>query len=449
MLSAVLRRCQDYARIGRPMLIYGLGLGLWLADFLAIGYRLWPRLLGLLAGARPLNTPVCGNAQCDFSMFWPAGLLARAHQFATLYQSAPFLTFRQHVLTPATQRIDWIYPPPTLLLTMPASMLPFDAGTLVWTVCLTLAGALCLRWARLSWPVIACTLLCPAAMWNYECVQISLFTSCLLVAGLLRTGDAPWRAGALLGLVVIKPQLALLLGAAMLATRNWRAILATGTSALAICGLVTLLLGPQVWQAYFTFGAPVAAQILDAPLLPQTYEAFGISVFWMFRSLGAGLHMASAAQSLSAVAAIGLTWCIWRSRAGLLQKLTMTGWATLLATPYGYTYDLIAAAAGMAALVEARGWRLGLPEPAFWVWPALSPLLVTSTGYELTPCITVLALIWYWHATPRPVAAQLLVVPAQQRPGAEQHQGHGGVSIAVQPEDRAQQRLMDDIDRVG
>ncbi len=176
-------------------------------------------------------------------------------------------------------------------------------------------------------------MLCPAALWNYECGQISLLTACLFAAGLLVMGDAPWRAGALLGLLVIKPQLALLLGAAMLATRNWRAILATGTSALVVCLLVTLLLGPQVWRAYFTFGTPVAAQILNATLSKHSYETFGISLFWMVRSLGASVHLAGLLQTAVALAAAGLTWHVWRGTGALYQKFAVTAWAALLATP--------------------------------------------------------------------------------------------------------------------
>ena len=406
MRAAMLKRCQDYARIARPLLIYGLAIGLWAAELIVVGLRSWPRLRLLLRGAPPLNTPLCTNPQCDFSMFWPSGLLARAHQFAALYQSAPFLAFRQDVFTPATQRIDWIYPPPTLLLTMPVSALPFDAAFLVWTALLTLAGLLCLRWARLSWPVIVCVLLCPAALWNYECGQISLLTACLLAAGLLRMGDAPGRAGALLGLLVIKPQLALLLGAAMLATRNWRVLIAAGASALALCLLSTLLLGPQVWSAYVTFGTPIAAQILNAPLAPHSYETFGVSVFWMVRSFGAGLHLARLAQLATALAAAGLTWQVWRHPGDLTRKFALTAWAALLATPYGYTNDMIAAATGLAALVEARRWRIGLLEPLFWMWPALSPVIANATGHELTPCITAAALAWCWRATPPARAAQ-------------------------------------------
>jgi hypothetical protein len=410
MLRSLLNRCQDYARIARPMLIYGLGAGLWLVDIAVVGARSWPRLLKLLAGAPPLNTPVCNNPQCDFSMFWPSGLLARAHQFAALYQTVPFLAFRQQVFTAATQRIDWIYPPPALLLTMPVSALPFDAAFLVWSAVLTLAGMLCLRWARLSWPVIACTLLCPATLWNYECGQISLFTACVFAAGLLRMRDAPLRAGALLGLLAIKPQLALLLAIAVLATRNWRAMLAGGASALGLCGLVTLLLGPQVWHAYFVFGAPVAAQILNAPLAPHSYETFGISVYWMVRGLGAGLRAAQLVQTAVALAAAALTWQVWRGARTLTQKFAITAWAALLATPYGYTNDMIAASTGVAALVAARGWRVGAWEPLFWIWPALSPIIANAIFVELTPCIVVLALAWCWRSAPAEPAAQGLIV---------------------------------------
>jgi hypothetical protein len=418
MLSILRQRCLDYARIARPMLIYGLGAGLWLADLAVVGARFWPRVTSIFAGAPITNTPICRNPQCDFSMFWPTGLVARAHDFATLYHPLALLAVRQQLIYAGAGRIEFIYPPPTLLLTMPISLLPFGPGFLVWSAGLTIAGMLCLRWARLSWPVVACTLLCPAALWNYEGGQLSLFAACLLAGGLLRMSDSPWRAGLLFGAMIIKPQLALMAGVALLATGNWRGMVSAVSMALGLCALVTVILGPGVWHAYLLYGGPVAKAILDAPLFPHTYESFGISVFWMLRSFGAGLPLAGAGQTLALLAAVCLTWRIWRGDAGLLQKFAVTAWAALLATPYGYTNDMVAAAASLAALVEARRWRIGFIEPLIWLWPALSPIIANATWLELAPLIVALALQWSWHAAPGRPPTQTLPLHARGKGGS-------------------------------
>ncbi|HYP62647.1 MAG TPA: hypothetical protein VEQ16_02095, partial [Acidocella sp.] len=126
MLAALQERRRAYAKFAWPMLLYGLGGASWLAIAVVYLGRLLERFRLLLANAPPLNTPLCGNAQCDFSMFWPAGLMARAHRFAELYQIQPFELFRQHVLSPGARVLCWIYPPPTLMLITPFSFLPFD-----------------------------------------------------------------------------------------------------------------------------------------------------------------------------------------------------------------------------------------------------------------------------------------------------------------------------------
>jgi hypothetical protein len=105
MLSALRQRCQDYARIARPMLVYGLGIGLWLTDITVVGQRFWPRVTQIFASTPMGNTPICHNPQCDFSMFWPSGVVARAHDFATLYQPMALLTVRQHLLFAGASRI--------------------------------------------------------------------------------------------------------------------------------------------------------------------------------------------------------------------------------------------------------------------------------------------------------------------------------------------------------
>lgn len=193
-----------------------------------------PRFSHLGAAGRAINDWPCGCPQCDFSGFWPAGLLARAHQFTTLYQPAAFLAYRHAVFWPQAERVLWFYPPPALLPSMAISYLPFEAAFFVWVTGLTLATLLLLRWARLSWAVIGLTLLSPALLWNVELGQLGAISNGLVVAGLLMADQAPWVTGIVLGLLVFKPQSGLLAPIALLARWNFRAIAAAALVVLAI-----------------------------------------------------------------------------------------------------------------------------------------------------------------------------------------------------------------------
>ena len=97
--------------------------------------------------------------------------------------------------------------------------------------------------------------------------------------------------------------------------------------------------------------------ILEAPY-PQPYHANAFTVFFAARMAGSGLTAAYAVQGVGALAAIGATIWLWRPgrMASPGEKAVLTGVLTLLATPYGYTYD------GIAVAINRGGHRHELPD---------------------------------------------------------------------------------------
>ncbi|WP_297442586.1 hypothetical protein [Acidocella sp.] len=70
---------------------------------------------------------------------------------------------------------------------------------------------------------------------------------------------------------------------------------------------------------------------------------------------------------------------------------------SLLATPYGDTYDMVAGSAMLALLAERRGWRIGLIDVAFWLWPVFCPTVSLLTGVLFTPLVVALAAWRVWR----------------------------------------------------
>ncbi len=384
-------RVKDLATLAWRMAGYAVLLPIWLLVAEVFAAKMLPRLAYLTAGRQMANDSPCGRPECDFSQFWPAGVLARAHQFGALYDPAGFWAARKLLLLPTAGRIDWIYPPPMLLPSMLISNLPFEWAFAAWTVGLTVLTILILRWARLSWPVVIIGLLSPASLWNVELGQVGALMGALLLAALLMAARAPKRAGALAGLLILKPQIALLLPAVFLARRWFAGIIAATITVVAVLLLTLVTLHLDVWRAYLTAGTASAASILRAPFA-LGYQQFGVSVFWMLRSFGAGPGFSDAAQALATATAMAAAYVLWRrDTTDVPSKAAITICLSLLATPYGFTYDMVAYSLALAMMAQSRNWQIDPLDAILFLWPALCPVVVMRTGLLLTPLVVALA----------------------------------------------------------
>ena len=135
------------------------------------------------------------------------------------------------------------------------SYLPFELGFFVWSLGFIALAAWLLRRSGLSWPVILAGLLSPAALWNTELGQLGVIGDVILVAGLFLAGTAPWRGGALLGVLSFKPQIGLLVPAFFVGQRNWRAACGFAAICVGLAGLSLTLFGGEALGA-ISFGRP-------------------------------------------------------------------------------------------------------------------------------------------------------------------------------------------------
>ena len=356
-----------------------------------------PRLRNMLTGGPILNTPPCATPNCDFSVFWPAGLLARAGDYAGIYRTDLFLTWREKLFAPGVQRLDWFYPPPSLLPVMAISHLPFNVAFFVWIGFFFIAAAILLRWAGLSRLTILAGLLSPAALWSVEMGQFEMLSNAALVAGLMMLEQAPRRSGILFGLLVIKPQTGLLIPICLLARRDWKALVSGAFLVLLLLAATVLLLGPAPWLDYWRGGLSASRFTLTTNTVG--FER-GVSVFWMARSLGGSLTQCAITQGAASLSAMAAAAWLWSRPAPVRERMAITVFLALLLAPFGYVDDMVAWSIALAVLAEARGWRFDLLDALFWLWPALCPIMLNWTGILLTPLVVVLAVIRTWRGIP-------------------------------------------------
>lgn len=371
---------------------------LWAAIFLLIAILGALYLLAGLVTSWDIRPPSLANdggkaVGRDFIAFWSASSMA--------LDGAPeqaFDTARLHAVEIATIGADigeypWLYPPTGLLLVLPLALLPYLGALALWLAAPTTGLAVMVgrvaRYRLAAW----ITPLFPGVAQCLIMGQNGILSALLLAGGLLQLERRPVLSGCFFGLLTYKPQLALLVGPALLVGRYYRALAATIVSALALAAASWMVLGTSTWQAFFA-AMPDTGRILAHnsniwPLMVTPYGAARIG----------GLDL-TAAYALQAVVAIGVLLAVvwsWRSAAPLWLRSAILCTAIPLATPYCLNYDLAVLALPLAWLAgEARrtGWRNSTATVFVLVWlvPVVGWQLAAHAGILPTPLVLLLML---------------------------------------------------------
>lgn len=290
----------------------------------------------------------------DFLNLWMVGRAAWEPDPARYYDIATYLAALGEQVGAGYPGQLWSYPPSSLLIGAPFGLLPYLPALLLWTLTGLGALAAALRlWTR-DWRVIGILLASPAALFGLLSGQFACLAAAIILSVLHWRESRPWLAGALLGLLTVKPQLGLLFPVLLLVTGNWRAILSACATALGLALAVALLWGPDIWRVYLVQGIANQSLVLSDP--DHLAGPFMATLFMNLRSAGVSIPVASAVQTLLSIAAVALTVWHFRARpAAEDRKANLIFLACAVSvTPYMLSYDTLAVAA-MAVLVIARG----------------------------------------------------------------------------------------------
>ncbi|MEY4707315.1 MAG: hypothetical protein RJB58_1038 [Pseudomonadota bacterium] len=247
------------------------------------------------------------------------------------------------------------YPPVYLLL-----VAPFAKLSVGWSLLLSQlaqVGALALGLRRLAPDkfnlfFLLGALLCPAMSNNVLAGSNAVLMAALILGGLSLLDTRPILAGALLGLMIFKPQYFPLLPLALIAARQTRAFAAMTASALLFTLTSALLLGPQLWLDWINvYLHPQQVAGVNATEWGSMWDE---SVSTIATLLGAPRWLALAAQGAAVLAAAAFVWRAFR--AAHPMRLAILCCAVLLASPHVSNYDLVLLA--IAAILYVRS----LPE---------------------------------------------------------------------------------------
>lgn len=333
----------------------------------------------------------------DWVIFLAAGRAYFTGDLAHIYNQAWITTATNsqfsHWLSAPLPFPLFPYPPVFLLL-----VLPFARAPVGWSLFLSqLIQFGMLAWAlrRLGGPyafLLLGALLAPAAAYNVLAGSNAVLVAALIVGGITLLKTRPWLAGALLGVVIFKPQFFALLPFALIAARQGRAL-----AGMIICACVFVLLSMMV------FGPTLWLDWINVYLHPQMVggvngtnwgHSWDDSVSTCLTLLGAPHDLALGGQILAGLAGLALSWHAFRI--GHPQRLAVLLCAGLLASPHVSNYDLVTAAIAALLLLRSmpessRPLALMLPL-AGWIAPIYNPPKVMALGL-VTPLV-LLGLIW-------------------------------------------------------
>lgn len=338
----------------------------------------------------PRGMPI-GN---DFAAFWFGAGFALTHPAVQTYDLA-LMTAYQHAAWPELVGVyAWVYPPSFLLLVLGLGLLAYLPAFLLWTattLTIYLAGLWRAVRGRTSvWLVVAF----PGLWLGLGQGQNQFVTAGLGALGLGLLRRHPVWAGVCIGLLCIKPHLALLFPVALLAARAWRTIAAAAITAVTATLVPAAILGWDTLLAWNDAMGWVARAIADQRLPVWMFPAM---YPWLL-SLGAPVAVAWAVQALVSVVAAVIVYRLWRPLAATRRdawSLALPGSglviATFLASPYYAMYDLSWLALPLCWLVAegmATHWRRG--ERALLVLAFLLPyasVIALVVDIQLAPFV--------------------------------------------------------------
>lgn len=350
----------------------------------------WMMLAAYLPMLAKVYAEAIGHVGSDFMAFWGAGRLVDMGQPWAAYDLASEQAIQGASHT--GQLSAYVNPPPYLLLAAPLGLLRYAAAWIVW------AFGGWLLWYGVSRRLLPdlpqAIIVAPVAYLAASHAQNGFVTGALLAGGVMAIARGRDRlGGALLGLLVIKPHLALLVPLWLVAARRWRAVAAAAGSASGLCALSLALFGWRTWQAW-----PQAFAV-SAQLLAQTTGPFFMRMATPYALLRATANpnVAFAGQAAIALAMAALVWRRARKHGAGLGSGALMLAATALASPYLFSYDLpflIVPQLWLVIAAREHGWRP-------WEKPAVVALW-------LAPLATRVAALPF-HANLMPLAAAALV----------------------------------------
>ncbi|NTW56046.1 MAG: DUF2029 domain-containing protein [Chlorobiaceae bacterium] len=335
----------------------------------------------------------------DFVTFWAASHLALEGHAQDAYNISSLFKAQQIAAPASRSGYVWFYPPAFFLVVLPLALLPYT--TAYWVFMLSTLGAYLLVLHRIIQGNTAIWCIAGfSGLWvNLLCGQNAFLTAALGGASLLSLKQKPLLAGFFIGLLAaVKPQLAFIFPAALIACGAWRSLLSSALTAITFTVLGILTLGFDVLVGFLS-NLGIARQHLEHGLQNGTPAWTKMPTLFAFgRLVGIPVPWAYILHFVVALGALTVVWYVWRRCLDWKLRGAALMTATFLVSPYALDYDLVWLAFPVAWLVEhglRNGWLRGEREILVVVW-LLPLLLIPIPEIPLIPIgpMAIFSLLW-------------------------------------------------------
>lgn len=282
----------------------------------------------------------------DFVNVFTAGHLVADRGLSIVYDVEAYRNYQLALFDGRVLRHNYSYTPISFFYVWFFALTPYLLSYILWIgltgAAFVIAARPYLKDAGLpAWLAV----LTPAALLNVWAGHYAFLFGALWLAAWSQLESRPRLAGVLVGLLIVKPHLAILMPLLLAARGAWRTFLYAGITVAGLIAASGLTFGWQLWADYLT-----DTLFLQAEMVDRTEEAFlriMTTAYPTFRLAGLVPAAAWLLQAAFAACAIGalLRWMPRDPRRAGLAAAT----ATFLVLPYAFNYDMTIV--GIAAVI--------------------------------------------------------------------------------------------------
>ncbi|MCC8981905.1 DUF2029 domain-containing protein [Bradyrhizobium sp. 10BB] len=297
----------------------------------------------------------------DFDAFYIVAKLVWHGTVEQAYQFAKLIVIQREASGGHDSFMPWTYPPQFSLLLAPFALIPVGIAYLLFTASTLALYLAVLRRIAGSRFVLVLIILFPTIGITLACGQNSFLTAALIGLVCLFFEERPAVAGVALGLMIIKPHLAIAFAVYAILRRSWVVVFTAGAVVLASSVICTALFGVQIWTALLQSVRDSSA------FLEQGYYPLYrmISIYAALRTAGLSASGSFVGQVAVAVLALGVVLIAVYRKMPVRESLGLTAIVSVCISPYAYDYDFLIFGIGLALLLpallaNAREWERGI-----------------------------------------------------------------------------------------